>query len=187
MEGSTQSNEAAFSTYPQELMRQLGYSSTGIQLTSSPPDVVTSAFGTTSPIAFNNNNTTKLDISVQDNEIVEQPDNAQLTPVKNEIINGWEVVGQDRPHSAADFTPKTNNNLSTNITAHHPLLSPVSFQPSRLSWLAESKPSLIGIAQPKPLKPEEHQTSESIVEQSSTEVPESSNIGGRPLNEEETA
>lgn len=81
-QGFPQQGTASFANYPQELIRQLGYSSK-VTSSPSPPNAVTSTFST-SPIAFNNNNTTKLDIPVQDKEIVEQPNNnSQLTPVKH--------------------------------------------------------------------------------------------------------
>jgi hypothetical protein len=83
-QGFPQQSAASFVNYPQELIRQLSY--TGGHKVTSPP-VVVSAFGATSPIAFNNNNTTKLDLPIPDNEIVEQPNNnSQLTLVKNVLI-----------------------------------------------------------------------------------------------------
>lgn len=68
------------STYPQELIRQLGYSSS-LQVTSPAPVIVSSAFDNTSPTALNNNNTTKLELAVP--EHADEGEKTQLTPVKH--------------------------------------------------------------------------------------------------------
>lgn len=79
-QGFPQQTSTAFNNYPQELIRQLGYSS-NIEVTSSPP-VVTSNFGGTSPSALNNNNNnTKLDLTIPDKDV--QVEKIQLTPVKH--------------------------------------------------------------------------------------------------------
>ncbi|KAI6191565.1 hypothetical protein M3Y97_00241800 [Aphelenchoides bicaudatus] len=187
------------STYPQELIRHLSYSSSSnLQVTSPPPTVVSSSFGTTSPTVLNNNNTTKLELNVTD-EIVEEGEKTQLTPIKHELIhdnsiealnnNGWDTNGHiERPHSANDLTSKQVDN-SNNLTAHHPLLSPLPIQSSRLSWLADSKS--FEIAQPKPLKPEDYSSDlNGEANRESGELQANDNLqesNGRTLNEEETA
>lgn len=106
--------------------------------------------------------------------------------------NAWEPNGhvEERPRSATDLVSKPND-PSSNMKAHHPLLSPLPIQSSRLSWLGESKP--FEIAQPKPLKPEDYSVDLNVDENSeANEVgmsSENSNEqnGRNTLNEEETA
>lgn len=82
------------------------------------------------------------------------------------------------------------NEVSNNVVAHHPLLSPRPIQSSRLSWLAETKP-LSGIAQPLPLKPEECSpidlNPQPRSEPTSSSADNSVESERQNLNEEETA